>query len=45
MSTIFYGERNGIETELESNDNIYLYATYLVAGLNAVLLIVVQFFL
>jgi hypothetical protein len=45
MSTIFYGDRNGITIELDDNSTIYSYITYVVAGLNGILLILVQFLL
>jgi uncharacterized membrane protein YqhA len=45
MSAIFYGDRNGVEIELTNNDIIYSYITYVVAALNGILLIIVQFLL
>lgn len=45
MSAIFYGDRNGVEIELTNIDIIYSYITYVVAALNGILLIIVQFFL
>jgi hypothetical protein len=45
MSAIFYGNRNGVEIELTNIDIIYSYITYVVAALNGILLIIVQFLL
>jgi hypothetical protein len=45
MSAIFYEDRNGIELEIKGNSTIYAYITYVVAVLNGILLILIQFFL